>query len=76
VPQALKIVEEESPGLVLLDIFLQGNLTGIDLAKILKEKNIAFIYLSANSNKNILGVNTSTLNARIKKLGIDKEKKF
>ncbi|TDE10797.1 sigma 54-interacting transcriptional regulator [Dyadobacter psychrotolerans] len=54
VPQALKIVEEESPGLVLLDIFLQGNLTGIDLAKILKEKNIAFIYLSANSNKNIL----------------------
>jgi len=54
VPQALKIIEEESPGLVLLDIFLQGNLTGIDLAKILREKNIAFIYLSANSNKDIL----------------------
>jgi DNA-binding NtrC family response regulator len=54
VPVALKIIEEEQPGLVLLDIFLQGPLTGIDLAKTLKEKNIGFIYLSANSNKETL----------------------
>jgi transcriptional regulator with GAF, ATPase, and Fis domain len=40
--------------LVLLDIFLKGNLTGIDLAKQLREDNIAFIYLSANSNEEIL----------------------
>lgn len=54
VPVALKIIEEEEPELVLLDIFLQGPLTGIDLAKTLKEKNIGFIYLSANSNKDTL----------------------
>ena len=33
VPIALDIIENEKPDLVLLDIFLQGNLTGIDLAK-------------------------------------------
>lgn len=54
VPVALTIVEQEKPDLVLLDIFLQGPLTGIDLAKVLKEKNIAFVYLSANSNKETL----------------------
>lgn len=54
VSQALKIIEKEKPDLVLLDIFLKGKLTGIDLAKILRERNIAFVYLSANSNKEIL----------------------
>jgi transcriptional regulator with GAF, ATPase, and Fis domain len=39
---------------VLVDIFLQGEGTGIDLGKILHEKNIAFVYLSANSNRQIL----------------------
>jgi DNA-binding NtrC family response regulator len=51
VPIALEIVENEKPDLVLLDIFLQGNLTGIDLARKLREKNIGFVYLSANSTK-------------------------
>ncbi len=54
VPIALKILEKEKPDIVLLDIFLQGSLTGIDLARILKERNIAFVYLSANSNKETL----------------------
>ncbi len=54
VPVALKIVDEEKPDLVLLDIFLQGSQTGIDLAYILGQKNIAFIYLSANSNNETL----------------------
>ncbi|MGM9478187.1 sigma-54-dependent transcriptional regulator [Pedobacter sp. GSP4] len=54
VTKALEIVEREKPDLVLLDIFLKGKLTGIDLAKVLREKNIAFVYLSANSNKDIL----------------------
>jgi len=40
--------------LVLVDIFLQGEGNGIDLGKILNEKNIAFVYLSANSNRQIL----------------------
>ncbi len=51
---AQEIIEREKPDLVLLDIFLKGKLTGIDLAKQLKESNTAFIYLSANSNEEIL----------------------
>jgi two-component system, NtrC family, response regulator HydG len=54
VETALQIIEKQQPTLVLLDILLQGDLTGIDLAHILKRKNIAFVYLSANSNKEIL----------------------
>lgn len=54
VPEALTIIEKETPLLVLLDIHLNGPLTGIDLAKILREKNIGFVYLSANSDQQIL----------------------
>src|SRR5260221_3290828 len=54
VPIALEIIESEKPDLVLLDIFLQGNLTGIDLARKLREKDIGFVYFSANSNKKTL----------------------
>ena len=54
VPIALKLLDQELPTIVLLDIFLQGPLTGIDLAKTLREKNIAFVYLSANSNTETL----------------------
>jgi DNA-binding NtrC family response regulator len=54
VPIALEIVEKEKPDLVLVDIYLRGNLTGIDLARKLREKDIGFVYLSANSNKDIL----------------------
>ncbi len=46
--------------MVLLDIMLQGNLTGIDLAKNLREKNIPFVYLSANSNRQILDAAKAT----------------
>jgi DNA-binding NtrC family response regulator len=54
VTEALAIIQVEKPALVLLDILLKGKLTGIDLAKQLKEEGIAFIYLSANSNEEIL----------------------
>ena len=60
VPIAQEIIKKERPGLVLLDIFLKGNLTGIDLAKQLKQDNIAFIYLSANSNEEILNAAKTT----------------
>lgn len=60
VPQALKIINDEKPDLVLLDIFLDGPETGIDLAKILKEKSIAFVFLSANSNKQTLDAAKAT----------------
>jgi DNA-binding NtrC family response regulator len=54
VQKAKELIELEKPGLVLLDIFLSGKTTGIDLAKQLREDNIAFIYLSANSNEEVL----------------------
>jgi two-component system response regulator HydG len=60
VREGLQIVEEENPNLVLLDIHLKGELTGIDLAKILREKNIAFVFLSANSSKQILDAAKAT----------------
>lgn len=47
-------IAQEKPELVLLDIFLSGKQTGIDLAEILKEEDIPFIYLSANSNQEVL----------------------
>ena len=60
VPAALSIIEKEKPDLVLVDIFLQGEGTGIDLGKILHERNMAFVYLSANSNRKILEAAKST----------------
>ena len=48
VPIAQEIIKKEQPDLVSLDIFLKGKETGIDLAKQLGKKNIAFVYLSAN----------------------------
>jgi DNA-binding NtrC family response regulator len=57
---ALKIVAREKPDLVLLDIFLRGPLTGIDLANTLREQNVAFVFLSANSNKQTLDAAKAT----------------
>ena len=51
---AKNLITKEKPDLVLLDIFLSGKKTGIDLAKELQEENIPFIYLSANSNEDVL----------------------
>jgi len=45
---------KETPDFVLIDIYLNGIETGIDLARELKKKDIPFLYLSANSNKNTL----------------------
>jgi DNA-binding NtrC family response regulator len=54
VTDAKYYIAQEKPELVLLDIFLSGKETGIDLAEKLKEDNIPFIYLSANSNEEVL----------------------
>jgi two-component system response regulator HydG len=51
VAQALSILQHESADLVLLDISLEGQQSGIDLAKILKGRGLPFVYLSANSDK-------------------------
>jgi len=60
VPEAVQIVDQEKPDMVLLDIFLDGPQTGIDLAHILRERGIAFVFLSANSNKQTLNAAKAT----------------
>jgi len=60
VATALIVIEKENPHIVLIDIFLQGDLTGIDLAKKLETKSIPFVFISANSNKQILDAAKST----------------
>jgi two-component system response regulator HydG len=60
VESALTLISQERPDLVLLDIFLQGPSTGIDLARILRKMGIAFIYLSANSDKDTLDAAKAT----------------
>ena len=51
--EAIEMLDRHKPDLVLLDIYLDGALTGIDVAKILISRNIPFVYLSANSNRKI-----------------------
>lgn len=54
VEEAIQLIHKYQPELVLLDIYLKGSLTGIDLAQRLGEMNIAFVYLSANADQEIL----------------------
>jgi DNA-binding NtrC family response regulator len=54
VDEADEILQTNRPDLVLLDIRLDGKLTGIDFARKLKADNVAFIYISANSSQEIL----------------------
>jgi two-component system, NtrC family, response regulator HydG len=60
VDDALQIMDCQKPEIVMLDIRLQGVLTGIDLAKSLKKMNIPFVYLSANSDKQVLNAAIAT----------------
>jgi two-component system response regulator HydG len=60
VPEALRVLDEECPEIVLLDIYLDGQQTGIDLAYMLRERNIAYVYLSANSNRQTLNAVKAT----------------
>src|SRR6476469_8125992 len=54
VAEALALIKQQRPDIVLLDIYLKGKSTGIDLARQLEEKNIPFIYISANDNRSVL----------------------
>jgi DNA-binding LytR/AlgR family response regulator len=49
--EAVKVIQKETPDMVLLDIKLKGVLNGIQLADKLNEFQIPFIYLSANSDE-------------------------
>jgi len=54
VEEAAEYIMKHKPDIVLLDIRLEGKLSGIDLARNLRTEHIPFIYLSANSNQTIL----------------------
>ncbi|MVM41812.1 response regulator [Spirosoma sp. HMF3257] len=54
VAEALALMDQQKPDIVMLDIYLKGKETGIDLAKQLEELSIPFIYISANDNKSVL----------------------
>ncbi|MCG2612829.1 sigma-54 dependent transcriptional regulator [Terrimonas sp. NA20] len=54
VEQARKMIADKKPDWVLLDIMLKGDLTGIDLGFELKEQQRPFLYISANTNQQIL----------------------
>jgi two-component system response regulator HydG len=60
VEDARQIIKQQTPEIVLLDIHLRGALTGIDLAGSLREQNIPFVYLSANSDKLVLDTAIAT----------------
>lgn len=51
VRQAIGILQDATPDLVLLDIDLGGEQTGVDLATELNKKSIAFVYLSAYTDR-------------------------
>jgi len=61
VVKALELIAAKEPDWILLDIFLQGDKTGIDLAGQLTEIGIPFIYISANTNQGILEAAKATL---------------
>lgn len=54
VTEAKEIVAVQTPDIVLLDIFLHGDETGIDLSHWLKEQSIPFVFLSANLTDSLL----------------------
>lgn len=60
VQAAMEQIAKNIPDLVLLDIQLQGTLSGIDLARLLKARHIAYVYLSANSDHNTLQMAKAT----------------
>jgi DNA-binding NtrC family response regulator len=60
VNRALQHVESERPFLVIVDIFLKGELTGIHLAQNLNKNNIPFIFVSANCNREVLDAAKAT----------------
>lgn len=60
VKNARLLLENNRVDMVLLDIYLKGRLTGIDLAQELMTQHIPFIYISANSNEKILEAAKST----------------
>ncbi|MBO2009979.1 sigma 54-interacting transcriptional regulator [Hymenobacter negativus] len=53
VAEAMQLLEEHEPNLVLLDIYLKGGERSLSLARALQARHIPFIYISANSNESV-----------------------
>lgn len=52
---AITLMNNTNPDAILMDIFLDGKMDGIETAKIIKEKfNIPIIFLTAYSDDNVL----------------------
>jgi DNA-binding NtrC family response regulator len=60
VAEATQLLAEHQPTLVLLDIYLKGGETSLDLARTLHAQHIPFIYISANSSEQVLSEVTTT----------------
>ncbi len=58
--KAMECIATLKPDFVIVDIFLKGSLTGIDLARKLRDENIGFIFLSANATEEILAMAKTT----------------
>jgi formate hydrogenlyase transcriptional activator len=54
VAEAQALVAQQAPSIVLIDIFLKGSQTGIDLAHWLTPQRIPFVFLSANLSDSVL----------------------
>ncbi|MDX2067933.1 MAG: response regulator [Haliscomenobacter sp.] len=53
--QALKVLEQQIPDMILLDINLGGNLDGIEIAHLINQKyQVPFIFLTSYAHKSIL----------------------
>ncbi|WP_153799995.1 sigma-54-dependent transcriptional regulator [Foetidibacter luteolus] len=59
--QAEQLIAQQKPDMVMIDIYLRGNLTGIDLAVALNDLDIPFVYISANSSRDILEAAKATV---------------
>ncbi len=53
--KAINEIEESRPDLILMDIMLKGDMTGIDVANVIKERfNIPVVFLTAYADDNTL----------------------
>jgi DNA-binding NtrC family response regulator len=52
--EATALITADKPDMALLDIRLEGNSSGIEIAKNLRTENIPFVFLSANSSQKVL----------------------
>lgn len=48
---ALKKIEQHQPDLILMDIKINGELNGIQIAEMIKDKNIPILYVTSENNQ-------------------------